>query len=340
MTVLRDRRRRAGWLVVAALLVPLAGCGETPLPQPQPASADVVVPVVSGEQIDRVLVPVTEAVEAADAALDVGALAGTVGGPAKEQREGAYLMKKKVPDSSYVLPLGAERLQDLVPADQGWPRTVLTVTRATPEDQFPDLMLLTQAGPRDPFVLTAYAPMLPGATLPLTQPLRDGVPVLPVDEPGDLLMSPADAAARYADVLTKGPASKSAAIFADDPFRAQVVAVQEKERKALTVTCKKCFTYTATHAVRDGQVWAFGTQDGGALVMSVMSGTNKLAVDARGSKADLNAEYAALADDKTATKAASFGYVEVVALYVPPAAAEGQVQVLAAQRVPVAGTAS
>lgn len=344
-TVRRTARRPAmgsvlAGLVATGLLATLSGCGEATLPQPRPASADEVVPVAGAEQLDTVLTSVTTSLETADTALTTDALAATVDGAALEQRTGSYLMKSKVPDSAYALPLGTERLQDLVPAEQGWPRSVLTVTKATDEDQFPDLMLLTQAGPREGYKLSAYAPMLPTATLPLAEPLRVGVPLPDLAEAGELMMSPADAAAAYADLLSKGTASEFAASFAEDSFRTQVVTSQDAERAALTVTCAGCFTYAASHAVRPEQVWAFGTQDGGALVMAAMTGANSFKVAATGSKANLNPEYAALAGTKTAGTQGEFTYIEVVGMYIPPSSAEGTVQVLAAQRVPLSGKAS
>lgn len=338
------RRPAARWvltgLVAAGLLASLSGCGEPSLPQPRPASAEELVPVAGGEQLDTMLTSVTTSLETADAALTTEALATTVDGAALEQRAGSYLMKSKVPDSAYALPLGTERRQDLVPVEQGWPRSVMTVTQASSEDQFPDLMVLTQAGPRETYKLSAYAPMLPGATLPLTEPLRVGVPVPALDEAGELKMSPAAAATAYADLLTKGTASEFAASFGEDSFRTQVVTSQDAERAALTSTCKGCFTYTAGHAARPDQVWAFGTQDGGALVMAVMTGANSFKVAIKGSKANLNPEYAALAGTKTASTEGEFTYVEVVGMYIPPSSAEGTVQVLAGQRVPVSGKAS
>ena len=248
--------------LATALLATLTACGSEPLPEPRPAAADEVVPVAGGGQLDTVLASVTAALEAADTTLDANALAGAVDGAALEERTGAYLMKTKVPDSSYALPLGPERLQDVAPSEQGWPCSLVTVTRASAEDQFPDLMLLTQASAREGYRLSAYAPMLPGATLPLTEPLRSGVPVPALDDAGDLLVSPVDAVTAYADVLTQGPASASAGAFADDSFRTQALTAQDAERAALTVTCKGCFTYAANHAARPDQIWAFGTQDG------------------------------------------------------------------------------
>jgi hypothetical protein len=327
-------------VAAAALLATLSGCAEVALPQPRPASAEEHVPVAGAGQLDSVLTSVTTTLTSGDEVQKADALVPAVDGAALEQRTGSYLVKSKVPDSAYAIPLGAERLQDLVPVEQGWPRSVLSVTRATPEDQFPDLMLLTQQGPREGYKLSAYAPMLPGAELPLTEPLKVGVPVPAIDDKGDLLMSPADAAAGYADVLSKGTASKAAASFGEDSFRTQVLTAQDAERKALTAACKGCFTYSAAHAVRPEQVWAFGTQDGGAMVMAVMTGSNSFKVAIKGSKANLHPEYAALAGTKTAKTRGDFTYVEVIGMYIPPASAEGTVQVLAGQRVPLSGKAA
>ena len=71
--------------------------------------------------------------------------------------------------------------------------------------------------------------------------------------------------------------------------------------------------------------------------MAALTGANSFKVAAKGSKASLNAEYAALAGTSTATQEALFTYVEVVAMYVPPASAEATIQVVAGQRIPLSG---
>ena len=112
-------------------------------------------------------------------------------------------MKQRDAALDFAVPLGTERLQDVVPAEQEWPRTVVTVTRQSEEDKAPDLLVLTQATARDPYQLVAYTEMAGGATLPLTGGTDQGVEALAPDAEGRL-MTPAAAMAAYADVLTTG----------------------------------------------------------------------------------------------------------------------------------------
>ncbi len=168
------------------------------------------------------------------------------------------------------MPLGTERLQDVVPAEQEWPRTVVTVTRQSEEDQAPDLLVLTQATARDPYQLVAYTEMAGGATLPLTGGTDQGVPALDPTA-GGLLREPATAMAAYADVLTKGTASASATLFEESTFTDDVLAVQDSTRKALSRRLRPLLHLRRLAPPQDGQIWSFGTEDGGALVVGAMT---------------------------------------------------------------------
>ncbi len=331
--------RRTWALVLASVALALAGCAEQPLPEPSPRPAQEIVPVATGDQIDAVLERVGSTLAPADESLDPEALAAAVDGPALAQRTGAYLVQQRDPTQEFAVGLGTKRLQDVVPADQGWPRTLLTVTRSTPQDEAPDLMLLTQAAARAPFMLTAYTEMSGGTTLPLTEPIRDGVAVRAGDDGKGLALSPVEAVQGYADVLTKGSASPSAATFAESAFTQNMVKVQDDARRALTVDCEGCFGYEATHAPQADQLWAFSTQDGGALVMAAMDARMKITAN-EGYKTDLQAEFKAVSGATTITKVGEFAHIEVVALYIPPAGADALVQVLGVDRVPVSGKVS
>ncbi len=333
------RARGTGALVLASAALALAGCAEQPLPEPSPRPAQEIVPVATGEQIDAVLERVDSTLAPADESLDPEALAAAVDGPALAQRSGAYLVQQRDPAQEFVVGLGTKRLQDVVPADQEWPPTLLTVTRSSPQDEAPDVMLLTQADVRAPYMLTAYTEMSGGTTLPLTAPIRDGVAVRAGEDSEGLALSPVEAVQGYADVLTKGSASPSAATFAESAFTQDMIKVQDDARKVLTVDCEGCFGYEATHSPQADQLWAFSTQDGGALVMAAMDARMNITAN-KGYKTDLQAELKAVSGATTITKVGEFAHIEVVALYIPPAAADAPVQVLGVDRVPVSGKVS
>lgn len=207
----------------------------------------------------------------------------------------------------------------------------MTVTQAE-ADAVPRLELLTQTGAREPYRLTASATLLPGVTLPRTAPAASGVEALPAAEPDELKLSPADALAHYADLLTAGPGSQFAAEFAEDAFRSTVVGEQDAERTAAGTTCPGCFSYAVTHAPRADAVWSVRTDDGGAMVIGVLDSTRTFTVAAAGSKLPIPADLAVLAGKAEALASAAIASVEVVALHIPPSGSAEPVRVLAADR--------
>ncbi len=335
----RPALRAATALAVLALAAPLAACADQPLPEPAPRAASETVPVVSDAQVDAALAGVTEALQAADDSGDWKSLQPVVAGPALTQRAGAYLVRGRDATQDFVVPLGATRLQEAVPAEQEWPRTVLSVTQSDAEDRAPDLLVLSQAGPREPYQLVAYTEMAGGATLPLTGGADVGAPVLAADAPG-LLMTPEAAMAAYGDVLTRGAASSAATSFAPSTFTDTVLTVQAQTATSLTVDCAGCFGFAATHAPRAGEVWSFGTEDGGALVVGALDSTMTITANG-GYKMNLQPEFQAMSGAPQITATGTFTHLEVVALHVPPEGAEDPtVKVVAVDRVPVKGTVS
>lgn len=325
---------------VLLTVVALGGCAQEPLPEPQPQEDAAPLPVVAEGQLDSVMQAVVDQLAAADAALDPALLPPRVTGPAAELRTAGYTVRRALPDKGVVTPVGVERLVDVVPQEQEWPRTVMTVTRAAADDPVPELVLLTQAGPRDPYTLAAWATLLPGVTMPEVAPASEGVTVPATEEAGELATAPTDVVAQYADVLTNGAASQYAPAFAPDLFSAQVLAEQDAERQSVTVACPACFTYSVAHAPRAGNVWAVGTEDGGAIVMAVLDSTRSLAVAAAGAKLPLVDDLAVLAGKPEALATASFTSVEVVAFRVPPADSTDRVQVLGSERALTAASAT
>ena len=331
--------RRASLLVpLVTLLAVLTGCSQPP-PQPRPAIADRPVPVVAPSQLDRIVGEVSTVLTAGDQANDANALAPRVDGAALQLRQAAYAIRAGLSTQPVPAPIGTARLVDIVPVDQAWPRFAMTVTQ-TAADAVPRLELLTQSGARDPYRLTASATLLPGVTLPRTAPPASGVEALPPTEPDDRKVSPVDALAHYADVLTAGPGSQFAAEFADDAFRSTVVGEQDAERTAAGTTCPGCFAYAVTHTPRADAVWSVRTDDGGAIVVGVLDSTRTFTVAAAGSKLPIPADLAVLAGKAEAAQSAAIVSVEVVALHLPPPGSAEPVRVLAADRGVVQVTAA
>jgi hypothetical protein len=318
----------------AAVLAVLAGCGSQPLPQPRPAEKVEAAPVVMHSQVERVRAAVEAALAAGDKALDPEPLKARVAGPALELRQTGYTIRRKLPDQAAPPANGGELLADISPAAGGWPRFFLTATRPA-DDAVPQLQLLTQASARDPYRLTAWAHLLPGVTLPQTSVEQAPEALRPADADG-LKAAPADVVAGYADVLTKAKDSGSAKLFAEDPFRAQVLGEQNAEREAVS----QYFDYGVTHAPRKDAVWAVRTEDGGALVIGVLQATRTFTSKAPGAKLPLPKDLAVLAGKEEATQKAEVTSLEVVAFAVPPEGSDDPVTVVAGERGPLSAKAS
>ena len=316
-----------------AAVLALAGCSAE-LPQPSPQEAPEQVPVVADVQADRVQAELEAALAAGDEALDPAPLATRVTGSALELRQARYTIRRQLPDQAAPAPLGGERVVDMVPTTEGWPRYYVTVTRAD-EAAVPQLLLMTQAGPRDPYQLTTYATLLPGVTLPTTAPATEGVEVLAADETSGLVATPRDVAARYGDVLVKGAKSEFAAGFAEDAFLAQVSGEQAAEAEAVGAF----YGYGVTHVPRENAVWTVRTTDGGAIVMAVLDSVRTFTITAPGAKLPLPPDLAVLAGKPEATGSATVTSTEVVAFSVPPEGSDSQIQVLGAARGAVAASA-
>jgi hypothetical protein len=319
----------AAGVIATALL--LGGCGAEPVPAPRPRDA-ATAPVMLDVQVERVRDQVLKAVAAGDEAQDPAALEPRVAGPALELRKARYVVRGKLADQPAPAPVDGELLTEITPAAAGWPHFYLTASRREPAAA-PQLQLLTQPAPRDPYRLTATATLLPRTTLPKTADVPEAIPA---GEAADLVASPADVLARYGDVLTRGADSKAADQFADDAFRGQVLAEQKAEQGAV----KEFFNYSTAHEPRPDSVWAVRTEDGGAIVLGVLSATRTFTVKTQGAKLPLTKDLAALADTDAATKEAKVTSLEVVVFQVPPKGSDSKIAVLAGDRGLVSVTAS
>lgn len=317
----------------ALLLVALTACSAE-VPQPAPQDAQETVPVVADVQAERVQTALDAALAAGDAALDPAPLTPRVTGSALELRQARYTIRRQLPDQAPAEVLGDERVLDIVPTMSAWPRYYLSVTRAD-EAAVPHLLVMTQAGPRDPYQLTTYATLLPGVTLPPTPPATEGVETLAPDEQGDLVAAPADAVAQYADVLATGSASEFASAFDPDAFTTQVLAEQGAERAAVSAF----YTYAITQVPREDAVWAVRTEDGGAIVIGVIDSVRTFTVTAPGARLPLPTDLAVLAGRPEAADSAAVSSVEVVAFAVPPDDGDASVQVIGAARGAVSAQA-
>lgn len=328
------RRRSAGAAVVLAAALGLAACA-TPVPEPVPDAVPAVPPpVLTVTQSSSVLDQVGEVLAAGDAALDPAGLPARVTGPALAIRTAEYVRATATGGARppVALPTSAQTL--IVPSTTEWPRTQMVVTEQPDDLQAPLLLVLEQAGPREPYRLWGWARLGPSVEMPATErPEVGSEPVAPDDD--SLLLSPAEAVAQYADVLTNGDASAYAATFPADFFRTALTEARAQTAASLQEIASVAETVSP---VAD-QVTALRTDDGGAIVVGELS-TVTTATLSQGSITLSDPFDAALAGVGSVSQNLVRTWTDVVALYVPPAGGEQQVRLLAAEHARTAVTGS
>lgn len=282
----------------------LTGCSAVSMqPVSSAASPREASPAVSQAQVTRVLRAV--------AAVQPAALESRYGGAVLEVRRAALTVRERVPTSPEPASLTGKRLLTAVPPAGEWPRWFLVALQPG-GGAVPQVAVLVQDGPRDPYRVVACATLLPGATLPdLIQ--QDGAAQPLAADASGLVATPAEAVAGYADMLTHGGASPAAATMAPDALSAQVLAEQQAERDGVS----QYMAYSAAHTPRDAGLWSLRTADGGALVVGVLSGTRTFTPRGVGVSQSLPPDLAALAGAASAPHGLEVSTAEVVVLHVP-----------------------
>lgn len=330
--------RRRWWVAVAVLLLAtVTGCSAVALPQPSPRPTSEVVPVLAGSQLDTILDRIVKGIAVADGRRDTELLAQYADGTVMSTRAARYEMLTKNPTLPGPTPVGGELLQAAVPTAADWPRSVLVVTRDGEADPLPELLVLTQRTPRAPYLLSAVMSMQPGATMPRTAPIRQGVTVRGIEDSTGVAMAPRQALDFYAAVLGQaGP--PGADRMAGSRLTDQIVGQQEDIRKRLTVDCAGCFEVTfSDHST--GVLWAFDDADGGTIVLGELAQDLTL-VAHEGYQQPLPEDAQALSGISTVTKQMTQTRLILVALAIPAATSQEPIQVVAGQDWVTSVTAS
>lgn len=346
----RRSSRRAMALLPIALVGSLAftGCSAfsgsqaapqtktaTPIATDLPKAKGQLPPAVTVPQLQRIVKRISVTAADADAKADPTVAAQRFTGPALQLREANYAIRAKKADQPPLPAIPASPIVLSLPqATDTWPRSVTAVVD-TPKDaqgaaQAPIALTLVQQTPRDNYLVTYAVSLEPKAKVPNLAPASIGSAVVPPDSKL-LKLPPKDLAAAYADVLMKGDASPSAALFdpAGDTLRTQVGADWKAKQKAdLQQKFGATSSLDFTSAVGSGPTIAMATNDSGAIVWANLDETQTLKVVEAGAQVDAGPTSAALsgvASSKTGI-ASTFGYQ--LAFYVPPAGSSSKITLL------------
>ncbi len=322
------RRGLAAASAVAVTSVLLAGCAEEPpTPSPEPASSEG--PALSQDQEAAVLEQVGTVLSETTESGDPAQLEPRVTGPALEVRTSQLQVAKVRGDNELVTEIPSSYLQLVSPTTTEWPRTAYAITEATEDLETPRLVVLEQAEARQDYRMWAWVQLVPGVTMPaFADPELGSEAVAPDD--GSLAVTPTEALARYADVLSKGTESSEHAdsfdlLDGDLVNRVQADAKNLRESASFKEAAGK---YSITFSPREGDVRAVRTADGGALVVGVVVGSEAVEAEQDAKVPPLTRTQEALLEGKEPTNVLRTEYTDMVALYVPPSGTEEKIRPL------------
>lgn len=315
----------AAVLATAGFLV-LSACSQA-VPEvqvdPPPATPPVMLTV---DQDKSILTAIGETLTAASETLDPAALDVRLSGPALTLRTAEFTVASATGNADAITEIPTEVQSEVLPTTQTWPRTTFAAS-VRPQNLQTDRLLVTeQAAPRDQYKLWGWIRLFPGVTLPAFPAATIGTEAVAPDDTS-LLLSPAEAIAHYADVLTNGDASAYAAEFPTDPLREQMAAQREKRTASATEIEG---TYSLQFTPTDGVLQTLRTSDGGALVVGQITSTETLQGE-ESAKISPSPTEQAFIGDAAASNSLTVGRTGLVGIYIPPAGAEGTMSVLGSE---------
>ena len=332
----RMLRRMVAALLACVAAVGLSACDGQPPSVEASSSASQTGPDLTASQEKAIRRRILAGINAANDSRDAKGLDAYMSGPALTIRTSELSIAKATGelDPKTTIPSGA--VQTVIPTDSGWPRSVFTITTTTKDQQSKRLLVLRQDSARNNSRLWAVARLFEGAQLPKFAIPSIGSSLGEADDSG-LVMTPSDAVQRYADVLQKGSQSDYAKQFSDDYFRQDLATLAETVQKGME---QNAGTQNQTFTASRDDISVMRSTDGGDLVVArIDSQWKRSAGEGRKSLPASDAEKA-LFGSGTATSVMTVTYVNVVALYIPPANSGKQVVAVGAERQPVAVKAS
>ena len=320
-------RRRMSFIALSLTAATLAGCTaqyESPIISPSPsAAADILTPVMTKKQLERILEDIVAVVSEADAELDREGIEVRVTGAALAVRRAAYnLARRTAAEDDGPEPIVAGPIKLFLPsATDTWPRSVMVVTG---EERL-QLLVLTQSAPRDNYQLQNYTALLPGATFPEVASDEVGANAVKVDSKflafdpkklpeavGDLINNPADSA-------------WSALVDPDNQYVSDLVTFQASLAETLSNA-----NLNFGHRLGDNQIVLLSSADGGALVALYMVDTYTIIPRSPGDAVAITGDEALLLGTGGSATGIETRYGAMLLFHVPASGSESPVRLLGA----------
>ena len=324
-----ERRAARGAGFIALLLTPvlLAGCAPeyiSPVLNPSPSAAsDILTPVMTKSQLERILNEIVLAVAASDQNLDRESLEARVDGPALIVRRSAYNLARKKDDGSGPEPILASPIQLFLPsATDTWPRSVMVVTGA---DDRLQLLVLRQDSVRDSFRLYQYMDLLPDTVFPEVAAETVGANAVKPDS-RFLQVAPEVLPEAVGGLLNEGLDSPWASVLdGENQYIVDVSAVQ----RGLAETLSNANVDFA-HALSNDAPVLLATVDGGALVGLYMTDTYTIIPKLPGDAVAISGDEAIMLGTGGSATGIETRYGAMLLFHVPIAGSDARVTLLGA----------
>ena len=323
-----SRRQARALKFVALALIPAALAGCTPeyvnpvlSPSPSPAQ-DILTPVMTKDQLKRILSEITEVVALADAELDRESIEVRVSGPALVARRAAYNIARRTETPTPPAPLLAEPIQLFLPsATDTWPRSVMVVTG----EQTLTMLVLRQESARDQYKLYQYMDILPEVDFPEVAGEEVGANTVKEDSKF-LLMPPTDLANAVGSLLNEGPDSTwSILMDGENQYINDVSSVQRTLAETLSNA-----NVTFGHKLSNDGMVLLTSGEGGALVGMYMVDTYTIIPKEPGDAVAISGQEAILLGAGGSATGIETRYGAMLLFHMPAAGSESRVRLLGA----------
>ena len=121
-------------LACAALVVPLTAC-EGRLPTPAADTSTKVAPDLTEAQEKKIRLKILKTIDEADQAKNPDGYAAVMGGPQLDIRISQTTINQRGGGMSKYATIPKDIAQTVIPMDDGWPRSVFTITTTTEDQQ-------------------------------------------------------------------------------------------------------------------------------------------------------------------------------------------------------------
>lgn len=304
---------------------------EAPLTQGEVAedvATEAPYPAVTELQFSRIMGKVAQQIQLADEELSVNTLGVRVTEPTLESRRASYIIRRADGESGVLVPITGSPIRLVLPQQtEGWPRTVFGIIQDEQDLESPSFgVVLRQEDPRSPYLLSYAIVLAPQVQLPDLPSARIGAAKLSSDSKLTKL-TPSEVLSHYADVINQGSQSAYANEFAlaTDSLYALIGPDAEALRQE---SFGESVLVSWSTSPLDRDIVAFGTADGGAIVMGVLQEVESVKPSQQGAAVNASVAVRALTSLSQSIRGFEVQSNIQILWYVPPVGSEEGIRVL------------